>query len=560
MTQDQTLPEKAQIGVYEIKAVLNADPFGITYRGWNGHLNAPVALQEYFPADLVVRHEDRHTVGPRSESERVAYEAGLASFLEQGKGLTQIEHPNLVRVDNVLEANGTAYLIMDHEGGIPLPRHCDPPASLTEAELNAILLALLEALQKAHESGVVHGDINPDTIRIRSDGRPVLIGFATARLATASSGGLRQRELRAGYAPAEQYNSGDRPGPATDLYALGATMYRCITHAEPVPAPDRVSALRNGQPDPLGFQVGSLPYGERLLKAVEWLLGPQAKDRPQSASEVLAALKPEAEETQATVKSYQQEETPHPRDIASPAMASSRAGPWISAGIGVYALTALSFWYFQLLEQGPETVASNEASPLLADQDKSGPSTGPPKKGAKAPVEIKTPPPKEVAISSQPPSKSEPLQTSIPDARGKPVADSATTPNAGTELARQSPPNSVADSQPDRQATATTVVSEDTIKRHLAAAGEDAAALRLTTPAGDNAYQHYQAVLAIAPGHTQAREGIERIVDQYVWLIRKAVQEGRPDRARVYLNRAEAVSPSAPSLRSLREELAPAER
>ncbi|MGH8644829.1 MAG: protein kinase domain-containing protein [Gammaproteobacteria bacterium] len=559
MTQDQTLPEKAQIGVYEIKAVLSADPFGITYRGWNSHLNAPVTLQEYFPADLVVRQEDRHTVGPRSESEGVAYEAGLASFLEQGKGLAQIEHHSLVRVHNVLEANGTAYLIMDHEDGIPLPRHCDPPASLTEVELKAILLALLEALQKAHESGVVHWDIHPDTIRIRSDGRPVLIGFATARLATASSGGLRQRELRAGYAPAEQYNWGNRPGPATDLYALGATMYRCITHAEPVPAPDRVSALRNGQPDPLGFQVGSLPYGEGLLKAVEWLLGPQLKDRPQSASEVLAPLKAQPEETQATEKSRQQDETRHPRDMSS-AMASSRANPWISAGIGVAALTALSFWYFQLLEEGPETVALDEASPLLTDQDKSGPSTKPPKKGAKAPVEIKTPPPKEVAISSQPPSKSESLQTRIRDARGKPVADSATTPNAGTDLARQSPPNSIADSQPDRQATATTVVSEDTIKRHLAAAEEDVAALRLTTPAGDNAYQHYQAVLAIAPRHTQAREGIERIVDQYVWLIRKAVQEGRLDRARVYLNRAEAVSPSAPSLRSLREELAAAER
>ncbi|MGH8604558.1 MAG: serine/threonine protein kinase, partial [Gammaproteobacteria bacterium] len=373
MTQDQALPEKAQIGVYEIKTLLSADPFGITYGGWNRHLNAPITLQEYFPAGLAARHEDSRTVGPNSESERPAYEAGLARFLEQAQVLAQIEHHNLVRVHNALEANGTAYLIMDHENGIPLTQHCDPPASLTEAELKAILLALLDALQRVHESGVVHGDIHPDNVRIRGDGRPVLIGFATARLATASSGSLPQRELRVGYAPAEHYDSGNRPGSATDLYALGATMYRCITHAEPVPAADRGSALRNGQPDPLGFQVGSLPYSEGLLKAIEWLLRPHAEDRPQSASEVAAALQPQPEEAQATEKSPRQDETGHPHHIVSPTMASSRTGPWISAGIGVAALLALSFWYVQQLEQGPQTGALDTAPPLLAHQDKSRP-------------------------------------------------------------------------------------------------------------------------------------------------------------------------------------------
>ncbi|MGH8526120.1 MAG: serine/threonine protein kinase, partial [Gammaproteobacteria bacterium] len=424
-----------------------------TYGGWNRHLNALITLQEYFPADLAARHEDSRTVGPNSESERPAYEAGLARFLEQSQVLAQIEHHNLVRVHNVLEANGTAYLIMDHENGIPLTQHCDPPASLTEAELKAILLALLDALQRVHESGVVHGDIHPDNVRIRGDGRPVLIGFATARLATRSCNGLPQPELRAGYAPAEHYDPANRPGPATDLYALGATMYRCITHAEPVPAPDRVSALANGQPDPLGFQAGSLSYSEGLLKAIEWLLCPQAKDRPQSASEVAAALQPQPEEAQATEKSHRQDETGHPRHIVSPTMASSRTGPWISAGIGVAALLALSFWYIQQLEQGPQTVALDTAPPLLAHQDKSRPSARPPKKGAKTPIGTNTPPSKEMAMNSQPPSNSEPLETSIPDTRGKPVADSATTPKPGTDRTRQSPPSSVADSQPGRQAT-----------------------------------------------------------------------------------------------------------
>jgi len=559
--QDQALPENAQIGVYAIKGVLSTDRFSITYRAWNSHLNALVALQEYFPTDVVERCEDKRTVGPRSESVRTSYEAGLASFLEQANVLGQIEHRNLVRVHNALEANGTAYLIMDHEDGIPLPRRCDPPASLTEEELKAILLALLDGLQKVHESGAVHGDIHPANIRIRGDGQPVLTDFATARLATVSCGGLSPHELRAGYAPAEQYDSVNRPEPATDLYALGATMYRCITQAEPVPAPDRVSALRNGQPDPLGFLVGDLPYSEELLKAIEWLLCPQAKDRPQSASEVLAALKPQLEEAQATEKSHQQEETRHPRDIVSPATVSPRAGPWLGAVFGVAALVCLGLWYLQQHIQRPETVSLDTTAPVLTEEDKS---MGQPKKGGGAPaesrVESKTPAPKELAISSPPPLKTEPLQTSKPGARTKPLGDSATAPNAETDRARQSPPKALAGSQPDRQVATKTALSEDTIKSHIAAAEEDLAVLRLTTPAGDNAYQHYQAVVAAEPGHTQAREGIQRIVDQYVWLIRRDVQEGRLERARVYLNRAETVLPSAPSLQSLRKELTATER
>lgn len=560
--QDQALPENAQIGVYAVKTVLSADRFSITYRAWNSHLNVLLTLQEYFPADIVVRREDGRTVGPQSESGRASYEAGLASFLEQGKVLGQIEHRNLVRVHNALEANGTTYLIMDDEDGIPLPRRCDPPASLTEAELKAILLALLDGLQKVHESGAVHGNIHPANIRIRGDGQPVLTDFATARLATLSCGGASLRELSADYAPAEQYDSVNRPEPAIDLYALGATMYRCITHAEPVPARDRVYALRNGQPDPLGFRVGGLPYSEGLLKAIEWLLCPQAKDRPQSASEVLAALKPQLEEAQTTEKSHQQEETGHPRDIESPATASPRAGPWIGAVFGVAALVCLGLWYLQQDKQRPETVPLDTTAPVLTDQDKS---TGQPKKSAVAPaesrVDSKTPAPKELAISSPPPLKTEPLQTSKPGARTKPLGDSATAPNAGTDMARQSPPKALAGSQPDRGQVATkTALSEDTIKWHIAAAEEDLAAQRLTTPAGDNAYQHYQAVLAAEPGHTQAREGIQRVVDQYVWLIRKVAQEGHLDRALVYLKRAETVLPSAPSLQSLRKELTATER
>jgi len=102
----------------------------------------------------------------------------------------------------------------------------------------------LDGRQIRHLGAIVKGFSKPLTSRQCPDkgsGQPVLIAFATPRLATASCGGLPQRELRAGYAPAEQYDSANRPEPATDLYALGATMYRFISHAELVPAAHRAS-------------------------------------------------------------------------------------------------------------------------------------------------------------------------------------------------------------------------------------------------------------------------------------------------------------------------------
>jgi hypothetical protein len=127
-------------------------------------------------------------------------------------------------------------------------------------------------------------------------------------------------------------------------------------------------------------------------------------------------------------------------------------------------------------------------------------------------------------------------------------------------MAQQLPLEAVPASQPNRQPTIKAVAGKDTIEWHMEAAEEDLTALRLTTPVGDNAYEHYQVVLAVEPGHAEAHQGLQRIVDRYVWLIGNAIQDGRLNTARIYLARAEAVLPDAASLENIRTELTAAEQ
>ncbi|HNP25218.1 MAG TPA: hypothetical protein PKM20_00625 [Nitrosomonas sp.] len=121
---------------------------------------------------------------------------------------------------------------------------------------------------------------------------------------------------------------------------------------------------------------------------------------------------------------------------------------------------------------------------------------------------------------------------------------------AEDELADIRPLSDAVDEADEMQSTAPHAVSQ-----HLAAAEEAIKALRMTTPAGDNAYEHYQAVLAVDPDNAKAHAGMQKMVDMYVYLIEKAVAEDELDKARVYLQRAENIKPGSPKLRNLRAEL-----
>lgn len=287
------LPTGYVLDQYGIEAVLGTGGFGITYKAFDNQLRQSVAIKEYLPAEMAGRSTDNVTVQPRKNSSS-QFRFGLDKFLDEARTLARFRHPNIVRVTRFLETNGTAYLVMDYVEGESLSDYLNRTRTpVTENQIKAWFIPILQGLVTVHDAGFLHRDIKPGNIYLRDNGEPVLIDFGAARQALGEQSNSVTGIFTAGYAPTEQYGSeGKKQGPWTDLYSVGATLYRCISGQTPVDAPTRQSALVEGDADPLvpAREVGAGRYSPALLQLIDELLVLPIKDRPQSAAPVLAAL------------------------------------------------------------------------------------------------------------------------------------------------------------------------------------------------------------------------------------------------------------------------------
>ncbi|MGH8548042.1 MAG: SUMF1/EgtB/PvdO family nonheme iron enzyme, partial [Methylococcales bacterium] len=199
---------------------------------------------------------------------------------------------NIVRVKDFLEENGTAYMVMDYEEGETLKDLLSRKGILEEDALLAIFIPLLRGLRAVHRAAFLHRDIKPGNIYLRRDETPVLIDFGAARQALGEHSRSLTAILSAGYAPFEQYSIRGRQGPWTDLYAVGATLYRCISGKAPPESSERMIKFMDGEADPLipAREIRPGNYSDRLVSTIDWMLQPDGKDRPQRVEEVLQHL------------------------------------------------------------------------------------------------------------------------------------------------------------------------------------------------------------------------------------------------------------------------------
>ena len=276
---------------YRVESVLGQGAFGITYLAHDVNLDRQVAIKEYLPDQFSVRNSDL-TVRPTTDAHKEDFEWGLKRFISEAKILTKFEHPNLVRVFNVFEMNGTAYMVMNYEVGKSLQQILKNRKTLNETEIIKILIPLLSGLEVMHEKGFVHRDIKPGNIFIRRDGSPVLLDFGSARQTRAERGKEMSEEQKTvttlvspGYAPIEQYGSNSRrQGPWTDIYGLGATLYKSVTGKMPLAAVDRSETIIHDKKDcylPLSNIAKDL-YTEQFLTAIDHAMAFKANERPQS--------------------------------------------------------------------------------------------------------------------------------------------------------------------------------------------------------------------------------------------------------------------------------------
>jgi len=268
--------------------------FGITYLGWDRRLERRVAIKEFLPRDLAGRGADQVTVVPHSPEDREVFDYGLEQFLREARTLAKLDHPNIVRVMQVFEANDTAYLIMECYAGLTLADYLDRKGGrLPESEALALMQPVLDGLRVVHTMGLLHRHIKPQNIYLaRLDGggvRPILLDFVGAARQVMSE---RTRSLSAVltecYAAFEQYTRRVRQGPWTDVYAVAAVLYRMVTGLTP---PSANSRMAEDDLAPAATHGASAALSRTLTAALA--LAPEA--RLQDIPALQAALWPLAE-------------------------------------------------------------------------------------------------------------------------------------------------------------------------------------------------------------------------------------------------------------------------
>lgn len=273
-------------GRYLIGRVLGFGGFGITYQGMNIETNEFVAIKEYYPNGMLSRYPGTTQVSIVSASN--IFHREKDKFLQEARIIYHCQNEHILKIYSLFEENGTAYYVMEFLDGRDLMSYLKSRNGRMDwSDLRPIAADIMDALETVHREGVIHRDISPDNIYLCSNNVAKIIDFGTAR--SVLDGKSKSVILKKGYAPIEQYSSKGTQGPWTDVYALGATLYRALTGVVPPESPERQHYDELKRPSELGV---SLPG--HVENAIMRALNVREADRFQSITAFKNELLPVA--------------------------------------------------------------------------------------------------------------------------------------------------------------------------------------------------------------------------------------------------------------------------
>ena len=196
---NQALPDGTELDKYRIVRTLASGGFSIVYLAHDDN-DTPVVIKEYLPAALAVRAEPGQP--PKiAAADLPRFTYGMKCFFEEGRALAKLQHPNVVRVLNFFRANGTVYLVMRYERGRSLQAHIlNRKGMPDEIWMRATPAQLLNGLREVHTNKLLHLDIKPANVFLRTDGSPLLIDFGAARQTLSAEGEMLAPTYTPGFA------------------------------------------------------------------------------------------------------------------------------------------------------------------------------------------------------------------------------------------------------------------------------------------------------------------------------------------------------------------------
>uniref|UniRef100_UPI0040560FD6 serine/threonine protein kinase n=1 Tax=Alistipes sp. TaxID=1872444 RepID=UPI0040560FD6 len=274
-------------GSYRIIRTLGRGGFGITYLAEQVMVRRQVCVKEFFPKDYYKRDGDTRNITLSSDGFGQMMDKFKTKFLKEAQIIAGLDHPNIIRIHDVFEENGTAYYVMEYIEGESLQSIVSRRGALGRDEAVGYIEQLAAALGYIHAHDIAHLDVKPGNVMVRSkDDRALLIDFGLSK--HYDSEGMQTSStplgISHGFAPIEQYQVGGVStfSPRTDIYSMGATLYY----------------LAMGKVPPAAANVGEdgldeLPshFGAGVCTAIERSMQYRRKDRPASAEEFMSLVR-----------------------------------------------------------------------------------------------------------------------------------------------------------------------------------------------------------------------------------------------------------------------------
>ena len=237
-------------GEYRIEKVLGQGGFGITYLAEQTSLQRKVAIKEFFMKGHCNRDSGTSHVSVPPVGSRELVERFRQKFIKEARTIASFSNAHIISIHDVFEENGTAYYVMEYLEGNSLVSMVKEQGVMPETLAVKYISQVAEALAEVHANKLLHLDVKPANIMLNKKGEAVLIDFGISKhydesgvQTSSASVGVSE-----GYAPLEQYEAGalDSFTPATDIYALGATLFFLLTGKRP---PKASEVMNYGLPE-----------------------------------------------------------------------------------------------------------------------------------------------------------------------------------------------------------------------------------------------------------------------------------------------------------------------